>query len=263
MVTFENSHVNLKDDYDNYRCWVAMENRAGSLGQAPWFDTAPCWVPFLADMRNKFFSFIVELYMGCWPGWSYHCSSRIIFETDEERAKERTDLVWSFAKLTRIASPLFGARLGPLKGSDWIFSGDRLVVSMRRILVPAWLQHSSRLYACFSFLWKYVPNPSTEPRNAERDIVRQRELLPLPRAHPRLAQAIQFLHDSFQHSIFPAKLSTKPMYELTFSRQQPVLGEIPGMKQRLWVHAAKDEHLRLLGKRRLEHCLWLGTRQFQ
>jgi hypothetical protein len=58
-------------------------------------------------------------------------------------------------------------------------------------------------------------------------------------------------------------MSTKPLYELSFARDQPVLGEIPGMRQRLWVHASQDDSLHLLGRKRLEQCLWLGTRPTQ
>jgi hypothetical protein len=139
MMAAKPRPISLAEDYANYVCWIALENRVGTLRDGPWFDTRPCWVPFLADMRARFLTFVAEIHMGCWPGWSYHTTHRIIFETEEDKAKERPDLVWSFAQLTRIASPLFGAKTGPLRGSDWVFSGDRLTLKMRRVYVPAWL----------------------------------------------------------------------------------------------------------------------------
>jgi hypothetical protein len=73
------------------------------------------------------------------------------------------------------------------------------------------------MYSALSFLWKYIPNVDSETKTIERDKIRQRDLFPLPRGHPHHARAIKFLHDSFAHAIFPARPSTKPMYELQFS----------------------------------------------
>ena len=244
----------LAQDFASFRCWISIDSRVGTLGQTVWFLPRPGWVPMLSDMRARYVAFLFELLMGCWPGWSYHTKWRIIYETDEVRLDHR----WSYCILSRLASPLAGAKLGPLRAADWVFSGDRIVATMKRVFVPAWLQHSPNLYQALSFLWKYVPNVDAESRAVEQDKARDRILLPLHRGHPHIAQVVKFLHDSFAKSIFPARPSTKPMYELLFDGEQARLHEIPGMKQRLRVYASRDEQLKLLSKDELERRLLLG-----
>jgi hypothetical protein len=125
----------LAKDFAEGKCWVGIESRVGTLGTTLWCAPRQGWVPFLAEMRARYLAFLVELCMGCWPGWSYHTQMHIIYECEDERPELR----WSFCELARLASPVYGAHLGRLKAGDWVFSGDRIVVRARRVYVPAWL----------------------------------------------------------------------------------------------------------------------------
>lgn len=206
--------VNLKQDFDSFQCWVGMSQRVGTLGYTAWFAPRQGWVPFLAEMRFKFLAFLVELHMGCWTGWSYHTQLKRIYPVLDDSFRPRPELQWSFCKAQRIASPLSNAPLKELDQDDWIFSGDRIVITMQHLFVPAWLQHSPKFYDLCQQLWRYIPDVRTEPRQSTRDSLSKRDLIPLPRQHPQLSSLIQFMHDSFAHSMFPARISTKPAFSI-------------------------------------------------
>ena len=73
------------------------------------------------------------------------------------------------------------------------------------------------MFQVCSFIWRYIPNVEHEPSTGEKDLVRKRELLPLHRTHPHHAALMRYLYASFAQRMFPARPSTKPMFELESS----------------------------------------------
>ena len=114
----------------------------------------------------------------------------------EKMIKNRSShAIWTFVRARRVASCLAKAPLDALGENDWIYPGDRLVVSVSSLYVPSWLKHDADMYTLCSFVWKFVPDVSKDASKPLRDRLRERILLPFRSRYPYLAEKIQSLFE--------------------------------------------------------------------
>lgn len=143
--------LSIDAEESQVRCLVALDNRAQSNSML-WFEPSLAFVPFVASLRWKWLLLLIEIHLGAFPGFSF-CADRQWLFKDEEAADDELyanlvktrpqHAVWTFVRGKRVASTLANARLGQLAVHDWIYPGDRIVVTIESMYVPAWLKHDA------------------------------------------------------------------------------------------------------------------------
>lgn len=169
--------IDLKEESERRVCLVALENRVGTSGLVPWFRYKRGWVRFPANLKFKYLGLLIEMAMGCWPGWTFHTGiANIVQEPQEDTPNPHA--MWTFVRAFRVASPLFDAPLGPLVSEDWVYESDRITFIFERVYVPAWLKNDSPMYFVASLLWKFVPDPTKDNHKTIRYDKIERILFP-------------------------------------------------------------------------------------
>lgn len=208
-------------------CLVSLANRTQGV---PWFALQGRWLAFPANIKTKYLALLVELNLGCWPGWTFHPTTRsIISYHDSEIPQQSAHAVWTFVHLTRVASPLCHAKLGKLRGKDWVYECDRIQVTIERVHVPAWLSNDPEMYYVASILWKHIPLPTLDKKRFVKLGSVERILFPIMNAYPRLSSQIQTMHQEFASVLAPAQMISKPLYDLVRPGPEWVLGDVPSM----------------------------------
>lgn len=241
---------------------MGFANRVGELGHCFWLELCEGYLPFVAELRFKYLAFLIELSIGCWPGWSYHTTMhQIIVDPETSNDKERAHANWTYVSATRLASPVAGAPLKRLEANDWIYTSDRIAVTINRLHVPAWFRFDADFYQLCSVLHKFVPSLDDEPKRPVRDTRIERMMLPFFQAHPHHATTIQSMRASFERAIAPATPMTRPYYELDRVLPMPiVLGDVPGMREAVLATFGRIPSLAHCDSDDLCHRLFLGTR---
>jgi hypothetical protein len=100
----ESMYVDIEKESDERVCLVSLANRTRGV---PWFALTRRWLPFPANLKAKYLALLVELNLGCWPGWTYHPGKRTIAcARDSDIPQQSSHAVWTFVHLVRAASPL-------------------------------------------------------------------------------------------------------------------------------------------------------------
>ncbi len=170
----------------------------------------------MAELRQKYLAFLIELALGCWPGWSYHVAMHtVLSDLDKDSAFHGSAHAnWTFVVCHRIASPVARAPLAKLGPNDWVYTSDRIVVTIEPVYIPSWFSHDSDMYALCAMLHKYIPSVDDEPRRPRKDKSRDHVLLPLSQSHPHHYEAIRAMHESYRRAIAPAEPMATPLSEL-------------------------------------------------
>jgi hypothetical protein len=259
--------IDLKDESDRCVCQVALEHRVGQGGTVPWFQTQRAWVRFPANIKFKYLGLLIEMAMGCWPGWTFHTGiSNIVQEAAEDSSNPHA--MWTFVRAVRVASPLFDAPLKPLTSEDWVFECDRITFTLQRIYVPSWLKNDPQMYYVASLLWKFVPDPEHDRHKTIRYDKIERILFPFERAYPYLSSSVSKMVAEMKKLLAPSSIAHVPLYDMIrpFTQHQTdewVLGDIPGVIDRFMGMRHTIPELARLTRDEAEHRLFLGTRQKQ